>query len=189
MKSNPTQAEIRAHLAAMRALAGHPALDDGPEPKPRARPVQYEAAAARELVVRASRCWWGRYLTHHEAATASAREGRRNRAHGQRRGWPDYTLIVPWEAKPPLGLLSALELKAERHRPKRPVRDNWWLGWAIELDADRSWETRPNSPTRYGVSAEQAICLWELSRAGFATKVAYGASEAFEWLSALCGEG
>ena len=194
-----SQRDQRRWISTMAALAGHGALED-PETPARAKPVQREHAEGLQLVAWARATWWGHpdYFRHHEQAVQGRTAGGKRRAAGQAPGWPDYTLIVPAmpEGRPDgtsTLTLAALELKAPQHAPKRDVPHEWWLEWGEECHGKREsggweWDGRASEPTRYGVRASQAICLWVLSGAGFRTKVAYGASEAFEWLSAAAGE-
>ena len=148
----------------------------------RAKPVQHEGRSQKRLADLVRLAWWAPGFRHHDASRASGREGGARKARGQRRGWPDVTLHVPyWELNPgsraPMPVLGAIELKHYDSRPRRAVPDEWWLSmdWA-HGDAEH-----------YGLEGFQAWTLQDLAACGYQTMVAYSEADAFEWLHTIAG--
>lgn len=150
-----------------------------------------EADSAVQLVVEYERRWWGRYMDGHVPERPGAVLGERARRHGQRPGWPDYTMHIPAgvtnNADP---VLAALELKALHDAPARTIRigspePEWWLQFAVDgAEQHTRWMIgrRKTEPARYGLRWSQAAKLLQLDGCGYRTKVAYGHVAALEWL-------
>ena len=145
--------------------------------KPRAKPVQHEAAEMVHLFTLVTREWWAPGYQRWEHRSAHQRESEARWREGASPGWPDCGLFVPVRIRygGVGGALKAVcEVKAENLRPKRFVDDKWWV--------------EPfDGKSKHGLRQEQAYWLRLLSECGFATFVAYGAAEAFQWLSDQAG--
>jgi hypothetical protein len=170
-------------------LAGY--LAHAKSPRRGQRQVAHEAADQEALTSAASLKWWWPGYQHHEPARASLIEKLVLKAQGVKPGWPDVTLHIPRAPKqklrgggygtPSPPIAAALELKAERHRPKRPVEREWWLAWKVS-DEDVERER-----THYQLRAAQAWQLQLLAGVGYRTMVAYGWEEALAWLDETAG--
>jgi len=160
-------------------------------PKPRAerkKPVQWEAAEMEHLAVLVDQAWWEPGFERIEARSPHDGENIRRWKEGASSGFPDVLLIIPagfyrgrpWKEGRMGDLLhrgavrAALEMKTEVDKPKRAIDPQWWL---------QPFDTA----SRHGVRRDQARKLRSLHGAGFATKVAYGAAEAFSWLDEQAG--
>jgi len=174
----------RAEAPLYAALAGRPlspedqaAVDALPQRSPGRRPVQHESREMEHLATLVYREWWAPGYQRWEHRSAHQRESEARWREGASPGWPDCGLFVPVRIRygGVGGALKAVcEVKAENLRPKRFVDDKWWV--------------EPfDGKSKHGLRQEQAYWLRLLSECGFATFVAYGAAEAFQWLSDQAG--